>query len=67
MDGLDKGTVDGAGLGEGPGVGTHDGAGFAEGLAELEERRPKVEARQAKLDEGDGGRQRGRQGTRPGT
>ena len=67
MDGLDKGSADGVGLDEGPGVGTDDGAGLAEGLAELEERRPEAEARQADLDEGAGGRRRGRQGTRPGT
>ena len=67
VEGLDKGPVDGAGLDEGPGVGTDNGAGLAEGLAESEERRPKVEARQADLDESAGGRRRGRQGTRPGT
>ena len=64
---MDKGPADGAGLDEEPGVGTDDGAGLAEGLAESEERRPEVEARQAELDEGAGGRRRGRQGTRPGT
>ena len=63
---MDKGPADGAGLDEEPG-GTDDGAGLAEGLAESEERRPQVEARQADLDEGAGGRQRGRQAKRLGT
>ena len=67
MDELDKGPADGVGLDEGPVVRTDNSAGLAEGLAESEERRPEVEARQAELDEGAGGRQRGRQGTRPGT
>ena len=66
MDGLDKGPADGADLDEGPGVGTDDGAGLAEGLTESEERRPEVEAWQADLNEGAGGRRRGRQGTIPG-
>ena len=50
MDGLDKGTVDGAGLGEGPGVGTDTGTRLAKGLAELEELRSKVEALRAEID-----------------
>ena len=33
---MDKGSADGAGLDEGPGVGTDDGAGLAEVLLELE-------------------------------
>ena len=66
-DKLDKGSADGVGLNEGPGVGTDDGAGLAEGLAELGEHRSEVGALQAELDEGAADRRQGRQGTRPAT
>ena len=66
-DELDKGSMDGAGLDEGPGVGTDDGARLAEVLAELESRQSKIDALRAKLDEGTAARRRGRHGTRPAT
>ena len=48
----DKGSADGAGLDEGPGVGTDNSAGLAKVLAELEARQSEVEALRAKFDEG---------------
>ena len=78
-DKLDKGSATGAGLDEGPGIGTDNGAGLDKRLAELEERRSKVKALQADLNErlvrddavdGTGmqeTRQARRQATRPST
>ena len=67
MDESDKRPTGGVGLEEGPGAWTDNGVGLAEGRPESGERLPEVEARQVEINEGAGGRQRGRQGTRPGT
>ena len=62
---LDEGSVDGAGMDEGPGGRTDDDAGLAEVRLELEARQSEVGALRAEIDEGAAGRRRVRQGMRP--